>query len=119
MDGNPQDQYELSEKCAKCGHTFGEHCTADDACPIYTRWGTNNQRVNHGGFNRASKFTPVSHREKKSKGEILADEFDAATVALAKAKRELEAADKALEEAVAAMIKYLDAAMIRRDKKQV
>jgi len=113
-------EYELDALCANCGYTFGEHCTADDACPIYTRWGKNGNRVNHGGFNRASKFSTTANNKPKpkSKGERLADEYEAAAAMLAEAKRELAAADKALNAAVQAMIEYLDAIVIRPAQKQ-
>jgi hypothetical protein len=112
-------EYELDARCANCGYTFGEHCTADDACPIYARWGKNGSRVNHGGFNRASKFSTTANNNPKGKGENLADEYEAAVALLAEAKRELALAEEALEAAVDAMIRYLEANVIRPAKKQV
>lgn len=110
-------EMELDARCANCGYTFGEHCTADDACPIYL--GKVGRASRHGGFNRASKFSAIANNKPKSKGEKLADEYEAAAALLAEAKRELEAADKAVKAAVQAMIEYFDANVIRPAQKKV
>lgn len=110
-------EYELDARCANCGYTFGEHCTADDACPIYL--GSVGRKKRHGGFNRASKFSTTANNNPKGKGENLADEYEAAIALLAEAKRELALAEEALEAAVDAMIRYLEANVIRPAKKQV
>jgi len=105
-------EYELDARCANCGYTFGEHCTADDACPMYLGRVGGSKR--HGGFNRASKFSTTANNNPKGKGETLADAYEAAEAALREAKREVAAAEETLKSTVEAMIDYLEKNIIAK-----
>jgi len=56
--------YPLDAKCKHCGYTFGEHCTADDACPTYYTRPISGHK-HHAGFNRANSFTTDEGEPKK------------------------------------------------------
>ena len=44
-------EYNLDDYCANCEMKFGDHRTADDACPLKRTW-----REHHPGFSKVSKF---------------------------------------------------------------